>query len=142
MNIRMSTEEKNYSKKQRIIMKKKFTSEEDNLLASLVKQHGESNWKKVAARMIGRTPRQCRERWKYYLCKGENPGFSSSNWTKYEDDLLLEKYIIYGPRWAKIAAFFPNRNDVNLKNRYHKLQRNLIKSSTVHTSSSDGETKK
>lgn len=42
-------------------------------------------------------------------------------WTKEEDDLLEQKFNEMGPHWAKMAAFFPGRTDVNLKNRWSSL---------------------
>jgi hypothetical protein len=49
--------------------------------------------------MAGRTVRQCRERWKYYL----EPSINKLEWTPQEDQLLMEKHHDLGPRWAQIA---------------------------------------
>jgi hypothetical protein len=48
-------------------IKKKFTEEEDQYLLYLVSIHGIRDWKTVSWHMRGRTVRQCRERFKYYL---------------------------------------------------------------------------
>ena len=113
--------------KKRTIVKRKFTDKEDKLLLKLVEQFGLKDWKKISNKMKDRTPRQCRERWKYYLSGETNNG----NWTKHEDEMLLEKYELYGPHWAKISVFFEDKNDVNLKNRFHRLQRNRYKSNKI-----------
>ena len=104
--------------------KKKFSASEDSYLAYLVSIHGPNDWKKIAWNMTGRTVRQCRERWKYYL----EPNINRKGWTSEEDELLVEKYREFGPKWAQITAFFENRTDIDLKNRYHKIERSRKRS--------------
>jgi hypothetical protein len=101
------------------IGKKKFTDAEDEQLRYLVSLYGASQWKNVAWGMNGRTVRQCRERWKYYL----EPGIKREEWDEAEDKTLMQKYDEMGPKWAQIAQFFSGRTDIDLKNRFHKLQR-------------------
>lgn len=94
--------------------KKKWTPEEDARLTHIVAQLGASNWKRVADHIGTRNPRQCRERWKNYLC----PSVCRDPWSPEEDTLLREKYAEYGSQWSVIAKFFENRTDVSLKNRW------------------------
>jgi hypothetical protein len=101
------------------VRKRKFTEDEDTRLADLVAQHGASSWKKIATHMNGRSVRQCRERWKYFL----EPSINRGDWTLDEDNLLLSKYDEIGPKWAQISAFFRSRTDIDLKNRFHRIQR-------------------
>ena len=103
-------------------VKQKFTPSEDAALQSLVKVHGTSDWKLIAEHMPNRSSRQCRERWKYYIAPSLQQGVSTE-WTKEDDEKLLQKYNEIGPKWSQIARFFPTRTDINLKNRYHRLQR-------------------
>ena len=56
-------------------IKKHFTKEEDEKLKYLVGIYGENNWQKVSQFMIGRKPRQCRERYIGYLM----PSLGKSN---------------------------------------------------------------
>ncbi|OHT10820.1 Myb-like DNA-binding domain containing protein [Tritrichomonas foetus] len=93
----------------------KFTEEEDDKLRQLVQQYGESNWEMVAKLMEGRNGRQCRERYRNYLI----PGFVKNQWTEKEDQILLQKYHEYGPKWTKIMKFFAGRSAVNIKNRFN-----------------------
>lgn len=102
---------------------RKFSKEEDRKLKRLVSAHGCNAWKKIALLMPSRSPRQCRERWNYYL----NPKTSNTNWTAMEDTLLMEKFMEIGTQWSLMAKFFPSKNSVNLKNRYHKLTRQRSK---------------
>jgi hypothetical protein len=97
--------------------RKKFTPAEDALLTRLVGQFGQLGWDVIAGWMPGRNPRQCRERWKHYL----SVGFADEPWTRVEDSLLLEKQREMGPRWTKMASFFHNRSDIQLKARWIKL---------------------
>jgi hypothetical protein len=99
--------------------KSKFTSEEDSLLRRLVSQLGDDSWPQIAQGMHHRNARQCKERWTNYL----SPSVSNSPWTPQEDRLLEDKIREIGQKWVKIAAFFPRRTDINIKNRYHVLCR-------------------
>jgi hypothetical protein len=103
--------------------KQKFSPEEDQYLGFLVSRHGTSNWKRIASHMNGRTVRQCRERWKYYL----EPSINKLEWTAQEDELLLQKYQEIGPKWAQLALLFHARTDIDLKNRYHRIERSARK---------------
>ena len=107
--------------------KHKFTPEEDERLSMLVKQFGETNWRKIADAMVTRNYRQCRERWKNYLA----PNVCRDPWTAEEDRLLQDKYQELGSRWSLIAKFFPNRTDVSLKNRWVVLTSHTVQEKRV-----------
>lgn len=94
--------------------RQKFTAEEDARLIELVRIHGNKAWKKIASIMKTRTTRQCRERYINYL----SPSVTNGPWSAQDDQLLIEKVQEMGPKWSKIAKFFPSRSDVNVKNRY------------------------
>ena len=100
-----------------------FSKKEDNLLMELVRLYDTSdknNWYLIAYHMDGRSPRQCRERYQLFLSQGIN---KKVKWTKDEDDLLLSKYEILGPRWKKMEEYFPGRNSYTIKNRFISLNR-------------------
>lgn len=105
--------------------KKKFSKDEDEKLKRLVIKYGSNKWRTIASSMPGRTSRQCRERWKYYLSKSP----VVHEWSHEEDELLIQKYAEYGSHWAQLTKFFPDRTDINLKNHFKKLQRIGIASS-------------
>jgi hypothetical protein len=44
-----------------------WTEDEDLKLKAAVQMHGCTNWNKIAAIVLGRTKRQCRDRWKRYM---------------------------------------------------------------------------
>ncbi|OHS98198.1 Myb-like DNA-binding domain containing protein [Tritrichomonas foetus] len=95
--------------------KRKFTPEEDKLLVVLVGNERYPNWSQIASHIEGKNARQCREHYAHYLA----PHVSNDPWTEAEDELLLEKYQIYGTDWAKICTFFKGRTNTAVKNRYN-----------------------
>ena len=48
------------------LRKGQWNDSEDDLLRSLVKENG-TTWAVIAEKVPGRTPKQCRERWKHHL---------------------------------------------------------------------------
>lgn len=103
-------------------MKKKrtiFTKEEDKRLMKAVEDFGDGNWRVIAFCVGNRTSRQCHDRWSKFL----NPSINRSEWTKEEDELLLNKFNELGPKWTNISKFFKNRTDISVKSRYTLLNR-------------------
>jgi hypothetical protein len=96
-----------------------FTPDDDRALRACVDSLGTSDWNAIAMRIQGRTPRQCKERWTNYL----SPDLNGSPWTPDEDRLLLEKQSEIGNKWVRLSAFFVNRTDAMVKNRFHLLKR-------------------
>lgn len=101
-------------------MRDPFTPQEDEKLKKLVSIFGTKNWRIVAASLLGRTPKQCRDRYTNYLA----PEINHSEWNEEEDKLLYEKYLKYGPKWSFLCKFFQNRTANDIKNRYNY---NIIK---------------
>ena len=97
----------------------KFTEIEDQRLREVVARFEEYDWNVIASEMPGRNPRQCKERWTYYL----SPTLNTSPWTNEEDNLLLMKQMELGSKWVKISKFFDNRTDAMVKNRFNVLMR-------------------
>jgi hypothetical protein len=95
----------------------KFTTHEDDRLRALVAELGEGNWAEVAARLGNRSPRQCRERFKNYL----DPNLRQDAWSAAEDELLVQKFIELGSKWAEIGQFFDGRSEANIKNRWAQM---------------------
>lgn len=101
----------------------KFSTSEDEQLKVLVEEHGTTNWHLIAALMPGRNTRQVRERWFNYL----KPDLNQQPWSEEEEKLLLDLHEQYGNKWKQIAAFFEKRTDINVKSKYHKLERKIRK---------------
>jgi hypothetical protein len=99
--------------------KARFSGEEDQELLRLVKTYGTGAWAVVAQCMASRNTRQCRDRYNNYL----NPTLCHREWSREEDELLMDKIRELGPKWHTIARHFQNRADIALRNRCHVLMR-------------------
>ena len=72
----------------------------------------------VAAKIPGRTGKQCRERWTW-----TNPANKASrSWTEDEDILLISLQKRHGNKWTSIAKHLPGRLNGAAKNRWHCLK--------------------
>lgn len=92
-----------------------FTKEQDQLLINLVAASSEKpNWRNIAEAM-GKTSKQCRERYRTYLA----PNVSNTEWTEEEDERLRSLVQEIGKHWCKLREYFPGRSDGNIKNRYN-----------------------
>ena len=100
-------------------VRSKFTKTEDKELTKLVSLYGTNDWHGIADNLPGRNARQCKDRWFNYL----SPNVSNAPWSSHEDELLIEKQAEFGAKWRQIAACFPSRTDVSVKNRWRLLQR-------------------
>jgi hypothetical protein len=63
-----------------------WSAEDDRKLAKLVETFGEKDWCMVASVIVGRTPRQCRERFKNHVKEGIRKG----PWSNEEDAAILQ----------------------------------------------------
>jgi hypothetical protein len=96
--------------------KGKWTPEEDIKLTKAVKKHGK-HWGSVAAMVLGRTNRQCRERWVDSLDPtiGKNVG----KWKPEEDAELTEAVKKHGTEcWVTVAAMVPGRAREQCRQRW------------------------
>jgi hypothetical protein len=96
-----------------------FTVEEDVQLVQAVEDLGTDSWVAVSARVPARNARQCRDRWRNYLA----PDIDNGPWTAAEEDLLIAKQAELGAAWKQISQFFPSRTDINIKSKWHQIQR-------------------
>lgn len=96
--------------------KRYWTSEEDELLRSLVKKYGPKNWKKISKQFTNRTDVQCLHRWQKVL----NPNLIKGMWTPDEDNKLRRLVAQYGPKnWSLIAKNFTGRIGKQCRERWH-----------------------
>ena len=101
-------------------VREKFLPHEDSKLRALVAEYGEGQWKKVAEKMPNRNPRQCRERWKHYICSDT----AKAPWKPEEDILLFHMVKELGFKWTKISKYLPGRTDIQVKTRWIKKFQN------------------
>ena len=99
--------------------KRRFTPAEDQIIQSLAKIEGSNDWNIIAQSVKTKSARQCRDRWNNYL----NPNLNNTEWTKEDDDLLLQKFLKQGPKWKTFSLIFKGRSLNNVRNRCLKLIR-------------------
>ena len=109
--------------------KRHFTPEEDQMITKMVSEMGDNNWEAIAEAIGTRTPRQIRDRWKYFL----NPNIVRAEWTPEEDQSLLYLRSQVGAKWSQLAPFFKGRSDIDIRNHWHKLMRQMNKSTRGYT---------
>jgi hypothetical protein len=98
--------------------RKKFTSEEDDLIRALVGRCRDPRfapWSEIARQVPGRTSRQVRERFQHYL----SPHVAGGPWSPDEDNRLRRLHAQLGSDWAAIAAMMPGRANTAVKNRWN-----------------------
>lgn len=109
-----------------------WSTEEDELLVSLVSAYGEKKWRlitdaisKKLPQFQTKTPKQCRERWHTHL----NPIINDAPWSMEEQSILFREHKIFGNKWAVIAEKLSGRTSNSVKNfffcKLRKLARNI-----------------
>ena len=73
----------------------------------------------LANQIEGRTAKQCRERW----CNHLDPSIVKGNWTKVEDELIIQKQKELGNKWSKISKLLLGRTENAVKVRWKALDR-------------------
>lgn len=95
--------------------------EEDELVRTLVRDHGLRKWAFIASCLRTKTQKQVYARWRDYL----QPGLTTKPWTKEEQKRLLELQAQIGNQWAELAKLMPGRSPNAIKNRFHATKRKL-----------------
>lgn len=105
-----------------------WTEEEDERLRVLVILKREKNWEKIA-KDIGRTPQQCKSRWKHYLSPSIIKVTERRKWVPEEDEKLSKLVKKYGTKnWRIIASHLRGRLPKQCRERWiNHLDPNIVK---------------
>jgi len=103
------------------LIKGPWTIDEDRKLMEWVNKEGATKWSQCADYIIGRSGKQCRERWFNTL----NPNVKKGHWTPEEDYNIFQLYNKLGSQWSKIASYFKGRTENSIKNRFYSTLRRI-----------------
>ena len=98
-----------------------WTKKEDDILIKWVKDNGPIKWTDCSKLIPGRTGKQCREHYLYFITKD-----NKKDWSDEEDFKIFYLIKKYGTKWVKISKFFLDRNENQIKNRFYCISKKLI----------------
>jgi len=96
------------------IVKGSWKKDEDQKIIDLVNKHGKA-WSKISKILGSRNGKQIRDRFINVL----DPEIKKGKFSEEEDRKLVVLFKQYGPKWATIAKYYPNRTADMIKNRFH-----------------------
>jgi hypothetical protein len=103
--------------------KGKWTSVEDSKLKDAVQTHGDKGWSAISALILGRTEKQCGQRWRDAL----DPSIGGASgrtgkWTAVEDSKLKDAVQTHGDKgWSAISALIQGRTKKQCNNRWNSV---------------------
>jgi len=106
-----------------------WSEEQDETLRVLVIMKREKNWDKIAKEIKGKTPSQCKKRWKNELAPSMVKVTERRKWVPEEDDKLTKLVKKYGTKnWRIIASHLKGRLPKQCRERWiNHLDPSIVK---------------
>ncbi|AIB10041.1 cell division control protein, CDC5 (nucleomorph) [Lotharella oceanica] len=89
---------------------------EDQILKAAITKYGLNQWDRISSLLINKTPKQCKNRWFFWL----NPRIKKIQWTYEEDERLIYLAYIFISQWNTIGKFL-GRTAESCAIRFEKL---------------------
>ncbi|KAL7585465.1 transcription factor MYB14 [Lactuca sativa] len=107
-----------------------WTHQEDRILIDYINLHGHPNWRALP-KLAGllRCGKSCRLRWTNYL----RPDIKRGNFSREEEETIIQLHTALGNRWSAIAARLPGRTDNEIKNVWHTYLKKRLNPNTNPT---------
>ncbi|XP_022717850.1 transcription factor MYB14-like [Durio zibethinus] len=101
-----------------------WSPDEDQKLITYIMRHGIWNWNEMPKYAgLARSGKSCRLRWMNYL----RPNIKRGNFTREEDETIVQLQKMLGNRWSAIAAMLPQRTDNDIKNYWNsRLKKRVV----------------
>lgn len=106
-----------------------WTEEEDERLRILIILKREKNWERIAKELVGKTPSQCKQRWKTCLSPSIIKITERRKWVPEEDEKLSKLVAKYGTKnWRIIASHLRGRLPKQCRERWiNHLDPSIVK---------------
>ncbi|KAH7913466.1 pre-mRNA splicing factor component-domain-containing protein [Hygrophoropsis aurantiaca] len=89
---------------------------EDEVLKAAIAKYGKNQWARISSLLVRKTPKQCKARWYEWL----DPSIKKTEWSKTEDEKLLNLAKLMPTQWRTIAPIV-GRTATQCLERYQKL---------------------
>ncbi|KAJ2777593.1 Pre-mRNA-splicing factor cef1 [Coemansia javaensis] len=89
---------------------------EDEILKAAVMKYGKTQWARISSLLVRKTPKQCKARWYEWL----DPSIKKTEWTREEDEKLLNMAKMMPTQWRTIAPIV-GRAPAQCLERYQRL---------------------
>ncbi|XP_022717847.1 transcription factor MYB82-like [Durio zibethinus] len=114
-----------------------WSPDEDQKLITYIMRHGIWNWNEMAKYAgLSRSGKSCRLRWVNYL----RPNIKRGNFTREEEETIVQLQKMLGNRWSAIAAKLPQRTDNDIKNYWNtRLKKGAVENNSASAIASRSE---